>query len=143
MIDMIPLYDRSNSSKRFVSSGRHTTPLTEYQDLDPGDILGNAWLPLLRVPLEALNPQDGKEDVALVAESPLTPTPPRPDITGRVQFSTPSKLEIFKYAHRLNIVFGDFSIYTEGNLRKISMDQILYLNKYQVNFPLALLKTFM
>ena len=52
--------------------------------------------------------------------------------------SSLSKLEIFKYAHQLNFVFGDFSIYTEGNLRKISTDQILYLKKYEVNFSLAL-----
>ena len=75
MVDMIPSYGGSNPSKRFVSSGRQTTPLTEYRDLELGDTLGNAYLPLLRVPLEALNPQDGTEDVALAAKSPMTPAP--------------------------------------------------------------------
>ena len=80
MVDMIPGYDGSNPLKRFVSSGRQTSHLTQYQDLEPGDILSNARSPLLSVHLEARNPHDGEENVALVAESPMTPAPPRPDI---------------------------------------------------------------
>ena len=54
MVDIIPAYDGLDPSERFVSSGRQTVLLTGYQDLEPGDILGTASSPFLRVPLEAL-----------------------------------------------------------------------------------------
>ena len=40
MVDLLPAHDDSNSSERFVSSGRQLIPLTGYQDLEPGDVLG-------------------------------------------------------------------------------------------------------
>ena len=54
MVDLHPAHDDSDPSERFVSSGRQLIPLTGYQDLEPGDVLGTASSPLLRVPLEAL-----------------------------------------------------------------------------------------
>ena len=63
----------SNPLELFVSSGRQVIPLTGYQDLEPGDILGTASSPLLRVSLEALSLHDALADVSALAESP-TPT---------------------------------------------------------------------
>ena len=50
MVDLLPVNDDSYPLERFVSSGRQLIPLTGYQDLEPGDILGTASSPLLRVP---------------------------------------------------------------------------------------------
>ena len=50
MVDLPPTPDSSDSSERFVSSGRQLIPLTGYQDLEPGDVLGTASSPLLRSP---------------------------------------------------------------------------------------------
>ena len=57
MVDLLPVHDDSNPSERFVISGRQSIPLTGYQELEPGDVLGTASSPLLRVPLEALTLQ--------------------------------------------------------------------------------------
>ena len=51
MVDLPPARDESDPSERFVSSGRQFIPWTGYQDLEPGDVLGTASSPLLRVPL--------------------------------------------------------------------------------------------
>ena len=80
MVDLLPVHDDSNSSERFVSSGRQLIPLTRYQDLEPGDVLGTASSPLLRVPYEALT----LYDVPALAESSITPasqTAPPPNTT--------------------------------------------------------------
>ena len=68
---MIPTHDGQDPSEQFVGLGRQNIPLTGYRNLEPGDILGAASAPLLRVPLEALTPQDTQNDVTPVAESPL------------------------------------------------------------------------
>ena len=73
MIDLPPALDDSDPSERFVSSGRQLIPLTGYQDLEPGDVLGTASSPLLRVPLEALTLHNVPADVSALAESPTTP----------------------------------------------------------------------
>ena len=73
MVDLIPADDDSNPSERFVSSDRQLIPLTGYQDLEPGDVLGTASSPLLRVPLEVLTPHNVPADVSALAESPTTP----------------------------------------------------------------------
>ena len=72
MVDLVPVHDDSNSSERFVSSGRQLIPLTGCQDLEPGDVLGTASSPLLRVPLEALTLYDFPADVSVLAESSIT-----------------------------------------------------------------------
>ena len=85
MVDLFPVHDDSNPSERFVSSGRQLIPLTGYQDLKPGDVLGTASSPLLRVPLEALTLYDVLADVSALAESPITPasqTAPPPNIAS-------------------------------------------------------------
>ena len=74
MVDLPPAHDDSDPSERFVSSGRQLIPLTGYQDLEPGDVLGTASSPLLRVPLEAPTLHDVPADVSALAESPTTPT---------------------------------------------------------------------
>ena len=84
MVDLLPANDDSYPLKRFVSSGRQLIPLTGYQDLEPGDILGTASLPLLRVSLEALSLHDVLADVSCLAESPTPPSPqpvPPPNTT--------------------------------------------------------------
>ena len=69
MVDMITTHDGQDPSEHFVGSGRQTTPLTGYRDLERGQILGTAPAPLLRAPLEALAPHDVQHDVTTVAES--------------------------------------------------------------------------
>ena len=85
MVDLLPVNDDSYPLERFVSSARQLIPLTGYQDLEAGDILGTASSPLLRVSLEALSLHDALADVSSLAESP-TPPPPQPvsppDITS-------------------------------------------------------------
>ena len=73
MVNLLPAHDDSNPSERFVSSGRQLIPLTGYQDLEPGDVLGTASSPLLRIPLEALTPHNVPSDVSALAQSPTTP----------------------------------------------------------------------
>ena len=73
MVDLLPVHDDLNPSERFVSSGRQSIPLTGYQELELGDVLGTASSPLLRVPLEALTLHDVPADVSALAESPTTP----------------------------------------------------------------------
>ena len=73
MVDLFPVHDDSNPSERFVSSGRQPIPLTGYEELEPGDVLGTASSPLLRAPLEALAFHDVPADVSAHAESPTTP----------------------------------------------------------------------
>ena len=48
-------------------------PLTGCQDLEPGDVLGTASLPLLRAPLEVLTLYDVPADVSALAEPSITP----------------------------------------------------------------------
>ena len=73
MVKFLSAHNDSNSSEHFVSSGRQSIPLTGYQELEPGDVLGTASLPLLRVPLEALTLYDVTVDVSALAESPTAP----------------------------------------------------------------------
>ena len=73
MVDLLPADDDSNPSERVFFSGRQLIPLTGYQDLEPGDVLGTASTPLLRVPLETLTPHSVPADVSALAESPTTP----------------------------------------------------------------------
>ena len=73
MVNLLPVHDDSNPSEHFVSSGRQSIPLTGYQELKPGDVLGTAPSPLLRVPLEALALHDVPADVSALTESPTTP----------------------------------------------------------------------
>ena len=73
MVNLLPVHDDSNPSEHFDSSGRQSIPLTGYQELKPGHVLGTASSPLLRVPLEALTLHDALADVSALAESPATP----------------------------------------------------------------------
>ena len=72
-VDLFPVHDDSDPSERFVSSGRQSIHLAGYQELEPGDVLGTASSPLLRVPLEALILHDVTTDVSALAESPTAP----------------------------------------------------------------------
>ena len=58
IVDSLPVHEDSNPSERFVSSGRQLKPLTGYQDLELGEILGTPSTPLLRAPWEALGGPD-------------------------------------------------------------------------------------
>ena len=79
--DMILAHDVSNLSESHVSSDQQPILLTGQQDLEPGDIIGTLSSQLLRVPW-VLTTHDTKNDVAPLPESPMTPKPPRPDITA-------------------------------------------------------------
>ena len=74
MVNIITTHDHQDPSEHFVGSGRQTIPLTGYRDLEPGDILGTASGPLLRVPLETLAQHDAPINVTPVAESLLPST---------------------------------------------------------------------
>ena len=84
MVDLPPAPNSSDPSEQFVYSGRQLIPLTGYQDLEPGDVLGAASSPLLRVPLEALTLHNVPTDVSALAESPTTP--PSPSLTTASDF---------------------------------------------------------
>ena len=93
MVDILPVNADSNPLERFVSSGRQLMPLTGYQDLEPGDVLGTASSPLLRVPLEVLSLHDALADVSALAESPTSPQPVPPShITSDSPDAPPSEL---------------------------------------------------
>ena len=93
MVGIPPVNADSNSLERFVSSGRQLIPLMGYQDLEPGDVLGTASSPLLRVPLEVLSLHDALADVSALAESPLSPQPvPPPHITSDSPDAPPPEL---------------------------------------------------
>ena len=72
IVDIIAPHDGQGPSEHFVGSGLQTIPLTGYQVLKAGDILGTALAPLLRVLLEVFALQDVQNNVTLVAESPLS-----------------------------------------------------------------------
>ena len=90
MVDLLPVNDDSYPLERFVSSGRQLIPLTGYQDLEPGDILGTASSPLLRVSLEALSLHDAMADVSALAESP-TPPSPKPVLPPNITSDSPDE----------------------------------------------------
>ena len=93
MVDILPVNADSNPLERFVSSGRQLIPLTGYQDLEPGDVLGTASSPLLRVPLEVLSLHDALADVSALAEPPTSPQPvPPPHITSDSPDAPPPEL---------------------------------------------------
>ena len=99
MVDLLPVHADSAPSKRFVSSGRQLIPLTGYQDLEPGDVLGTASSPLLRVPLKTLTPSASPADVSALAESSTSPAsqPAPPPNTSDSPDEPPSEL-----LHRLD-----------------------------------------
>ena len=75
MVNMITTHGYQDPLEHFVGSGRQTIPLAGYRYLEPGDILGTALAPILRVPLEALAQHDARINVTPVAESLLPSTP--------------------------------------------------------------------
>ena len=72
MVDTATTHDGQGSFEHFVVSGRQMIPHTGLRDLEPGDILGTALHPLLRVPLEVLEPHDTHHEVTTIAESTVT-----------------------------------------------------------------------
>ena len=54
LVDMLPQPGILSMQEHFVASGRQVLPLTGVADLEPGDLVGVAHAPLLRVPLDAL-----------------------------------------------------------------------------------------
>ena len=92
MVDLPPAPDSSDPSERFVSSGRQLIPLTGYQTLKHGNVLGTAWSPLPRVPLEALTLHNTPTDVSALAESPITPPSPPPTTASDSSDEPPREL---------------------------------------------------
>ena len=88
MVDTATTHDGQGPFEYFVASGGQTIPLTGLRDLEPGDISGTASHPLLRVPLEILEPHDTQHEVTTIAESTVTLAPPStaanatPDASG-------------------------------------------------------------
>ena len=76
MVDIATTHDGQGPFEHFVASGQQTIPLTGLRDLEPGDILGTASHPLLRVPLETLAPHDTQHEVTTIAEPTVTLAPP-------------------------------------------------------------------
>ena len=80
--NILPQPDFFSGQKHFVSSGRQVLPLTGVADLEPGDFVGVADAPILRVPLgglqhttHAAGPHPGQSSdsqVSAVARSPDT-----------------------------------------------------------------------
>ena len=54
LVDMLPQPGILSMQEQFVASGRHVPPLTGVADLEPGDLVGVAYAPLLRIPLDAV-----------------------------------------------------------------------------------------
>ena len=54
LVDILPQPGILSMQENFVASGRQVLPLTGVADLDPGDLVGVAHAPRLRVPLGAL-----------------------------------------------------------------------------------------
>ena len=54
LVDMLPQPGILSMQEHFVASGRQVLPLTGVADFEPGDLVGVAHVPLLRVPLDAL-----------------------------------------------------------------------------------------
>ena len=75
MVDIATTHDGQDPFEHFVASGRQTIPLTGHRDLEPGDILGTASNPFLRLALETLAPHDTQHEVTTIAESPATLAP--------------------------------------------------------------------
>ena len=99
MVDMITTHDGQDSSEHFVGSGRKTILLMGFRDLEPGDILGTASAPLLRVPLEALAQHDAQIDFTPVAESLL----PSTSLSEATNFTPdPSDKPLSEFLHRLD-----------------------------------------
>ena len=55
---MLPQPGLFSVQEHFVASGRQVLPLTDVADLEPGNLVGVAHAPLLRVPLNALEHGD-------------------------------------------------------------------------------------
>ena len=76
MVDTATTHDGQGPFEHFEASCRQTTPLTGLRDLKPGDILGTASHPFLRVPLEILEPHDTQHEVTTINEPTVTLAPP-------------------------------------------------------------------
>ena len=59
LVDVMPLPDLPSVEEHFVASGRQDLPLVEVADLEPEDILGVAHAPLLSVPLDVSQQDNG------------------------------------------------------------------------------------
>ena len=104
-VDILPQPDFLSGQKHFVASGRHVIPLAGVADLEPGDLVGVADAPLLRVPLGALQhltnaagPHTGQtsdSQVSAVARSPDTE-----EIAPAVPLPSPALMERLNPAQR-------------------------------------------
>lgn len=68
MVNLLPDSDGLETPQWFFPSGRQRFPLSEYRELDPGNILEPTSLPLLHVPLESFDIYDARNDVSTVFE---------------------------------------------------------------------------
>ena len=92
IIDIIPVNADSNPLERFVSSGRQLIPLTGYQDLEPGDVLGTASSPLSAFPWRSCP--------SMMPSPTSQPSPSRPPPHSR--FPHPISRPIPRTRHRPN-----------------------------------------
>ena len=54
LVDILPQFDMPSVEEHFVASGRQVLPLVAVANLEPGDILGVGYAPLMCVPLDAM-----------------------------------------------------------------------------------------
>ena len=99
IVDIATFHDGHGPFEHFVASSRQTILLTGHRDLEPGDILGTASHPLLRVPLETLAPHDTQHKVTTIAESPVILAPPSTTTNAMPDASGDSPTELL---HRLD-----------------------------------------
>ena len=124
-VDTLPQPDILSGQKHFVASGRLVLPLTGVEDLEPGDLVGVADTPILRVPLGALQhtthaagPHPGQtleSQVSAVARSPDTEV-----AAPTVPLSSPALMERLNPAKRS--AFLRIWARLPPHLREISFD---------------------
>ena len=69
LVDMLPQTSMFSSEEHFVSNGCQRVPLAGVSFLQPGDVLGMAPAPLLRVPLSAIPHEDSNDDLQAASDS--------------------------------------------------------------------------
>ena len=76
-VTFCPTHGKLSSTDAFVSNGRQRIPLAGDANLEPGDLLGFASAPLLRVPFDALavSPSPSPPPSPPSAPAPGTPSP--------------------------------------------------------------------
>ena len=100
LVGMLPQSNLLAGHEHFVASGRQVRPLTGAADLEPGDLVGVAHVPLLRVPLKGLQhayqAADDHPERTAAPQAPAAMRSPAPvEAATAVTFPSPELLERF------------------------------------------------